>query len=1435
MQSWQDQGQNGADDHNSWQANFTFSDQDGQYDQAQDWSQAMSDHGFAGQLNPGDASSNFLHDPHSLMSGFQDSHGTFDLASQFPAQDVIDPAFHQGMQSDMFSPQSKLGIGEDSLGHLNAVQNHPHTHGHGFAATDFNSFAQQPNEQQRFGTPAQYSPSQHQLLQHMSRQQSHTPVQQFNNFQANNFAQQLRPSQQSPTQHQEVYGQTPNLAVPTANGHGSQYHAHPSVQQHQSSFNQATFSPADSHNYQSHQPTQASPNSTFSQAISPATESHSKPNSVRGPAQDATAGMVSQPRAEIEKSATPPVPIEPAVPAPKRRARVVKAATESPAPADSPQPQSASTPVPEAASVRKVEDIETFPAPAPSAEDTQFLQAFHKRSKIAQARFPAVKGLPYLASDATVKLPAPKSYDKLVPLVALPPRSGKPLVPELGSDLPCEIQGKFTQKYRPAFDRVGLDERRIEAKTLLDDFDRSMKSLGKKRPKYTEYPHAFKEQLKADEALKNKAGKKAKKELEEERNKPVREAVRPTDIADAAAWDMIGIVYLEPSAAKSSSIIAERVRQAGELFIKLRGDMNVAKQELDQAVKDKKAESDLAHLRSGVEKKKEALYRAVDATIDRADDAILANLGGHQKLITSLVNILITSIKAGDFSGKLPKTVLELFTNFPMTRKIAETTNFDTVRKRFADKGDEEVKEMVNEISAKVKRVLKAAETDSSTGYTGTSRAIKPAAKTATGGTSAKRTRDDDPSTADSRIVKKIAMESTSSSLSKKLAQPKLQLHSASKTTAAKAAASSMQIDKTRPVAKPTAKPTVSAADSPSAGSDDHRPDPKKTTARAEAPKTAPAKPDAKPPAPKMGPAPTSSALSGIASLLDSINAPPSAAPAPTIKEGKEPDANETPEEKAKRLRKEARRSLRVSWKPESELVQIRVFEKVDGEDAGRDVNMIRDAADDRAEGMILKQGRGKVEEDEDDDDIPYQPWVEPTALDFSYLTEEARNKNYVTRGGNVAFKTPEQDFIAQRENRELMAIYSDVADIPQTPKSPPPELSISYEDPRIGNLPLNDAKFEEIGLRWRDEQQMGIDGALYSATQRLSAKSSPGNKIDAILGSLQGGAKAVTASGSASGLGHSARGLDVNVPLVAGGAVAEQVLTLLKSDQVRAWQDHNPIQIDSSRVHVYQDPEVEIAARAVESVVKKLENLEYPARTPPEWLLKDEERVNEWWQGHNKEMAARQKKADQERARAAAAVVAATAGQGQNNAQDWNAYYAQQQQAYAPYMAILQQMNGGQSQPAQAQAQTQAQPQQQPSQQLNESQLQSILAAMGQAQQQAQPAQPAANPTYDADVQQYLRLAQMAGQPQHSQVGENRDHHDWDRDGRQERHGRDRHDDYGRDRDFRGGKDNKKKTKPGPSTIHKPPNAALIGTKSCTFWQQGKCARGDKCTFRHD
>ncbi|KAF7545309.1 hypothetical protein G7Z17_g9266 [Cylindrodendrum hubeiense] len=1436
MQSWSNTGQNGADEQShqhQWQANYGFAGQNGQFDPHQPWSQPMADQAAYSHINPQDASaSNFFDSPaqaNSFLSGnlhgsppsqpsFHAGHDSLALNQQFsqPTQDVLDPAFSD-IHPDLYGQQGKINLG-DSMGHMNQVQSqvqsHPHAHSQNFQY----SFA--PQNEQSYESPIQQYAQPH-VMPQQTRQQSHTPVQQFEGLQTPTFAHghgYSRPPQHSPVPNQQQpYTQTSAFsppvngqpAQPQANSqHSYQQPRQQSLQQQQPQGYpppqaQPQFVTQKSVPYQ--QPVQNVGNQNFHQSVHQ--QSGFAGSSSPPPAASAQYIMPHQP-VDVDSPASQPAVAEP--PAKKRKRTATKSVPEAHTPEptaayDSPMDYST---IPGTTPTKRVDEVDSLIAPIPSSEDAQLIAQFTKRTKALQAKQPSIKGLAHLVYDASTKLPAPKSYDKLAPLVAHPSRSGKAMVPELGYSLPCEVQGRFTSQYRPSPDKGGLDERRIEAKDMLDEFDRSMKALGKRRPKYTEYPHAFKEQLKSDEASKNKAEKKAKKEMEEVRNKPVRPATRPTDLAEAAAWDVTGIVHIDQSTARTTALIATRVQQAGEFIIKLRGDMNRTKQELDQATKDKDPEAEITKIRQEFEQKKDMLYRALDATIEHADDAVIDNMGGHQKLVLSLVNALIMCIKAGDFSGKLPKIILELFTHFPMTRRIAETTNFETVRKRFADKGDEEVKDLVRDISVKVKKALKA-DPETSTGYTGTSAASR--AKAATKGSADhKRGRDDE---SDTRIVKKIAVESSGNSLSKKLAQPKIQLLSASKTTAAKAAAASILPGKTRPVAKSIPKPEAAKADAKIAGDD-----------RSKVEAKAPTKPETKVPLPKT-PSATSSALSGIASLLDSINAPKAEPIVIAPKEDKSPDTLETPEEKAKRLRKEARRKLRVSWKPEAELVQVKIFQKEDAEDEGREVHMIRDAGDDRSEGMVLKQ-RANVEEDEDDDDIPYQPWLEPTATNFSTLSEEAQNKNFVTRGGNVTFTTDEQQRIREREQRELMAIYTDPGDIPPTPKSPPLEPVVGG-DWRTNHLPGDDPKFQEIQLRWRDERQMGVDGALYAATKRLEAKENPSNKLDSILGRLRGVPAAPQALTQQPAPSQQSSGpTDDSLPVVLGRAVEEQILTLLKSERVKNWRDPNPPHSDVWRAHHYSDPSVHLCGNAVELVARPLAGKPFPAVTPPEWILHDQEKVREWQLCYNKETASRQKAAEEERARAevagnvlGAAAASATSGQAPGNPQEWAAYYAQQQ-AYAPYMALLQQMSGGQQsgqqqQPAAASAQQS---------QIPDSQLQSILAAINQPSQQPGQAQASNPPNYlnpnDPSYQQYMMLTQLAqGQqptpPPPPPAGDR----DWER---------------GEDQAGRGERDAKGR-KRGTLPPHKPANKALIGTKPCTFWQQGKCARGDKCTFRHD
>lgn len=102
---------------------------------------------------------------------------------------------------------------------------------------------------------------------------------------------------------------------------------------------------------------------------------------------------------------------------------------------------------------------------------------------------------------------------------------------------------------------------------------------------------------------------------------------------------------------------------------------------------------------------------------------------------------------------------------------------------------------------------------------------------------------------------------------------------------------------------------------------------------------------------------------------------------APSKSEESRPD--ETLEERRKRLRKEQRRKLRVSFKADDDLVEVRTFEHDPEEELGHDDSMVRDVRDSHGEGQMLKMHKDLDLMDEDDDYEPTEElpisWHEPS------------------------------------------------------------------------------------------------------------------------------------------------------------------------------------------------------------------------------------------------------------------------------------------------------------------------------------------------------------------------------------------------------------------------------------------------------------------------
>jgi hypothetical protein len=183
----------------------------------------------------------------------------------------------------------------------------------------------------------------------------------------------------------------------------------------------------------------------------------------------------------------------------------------------------------------------------------------------------------------------------------------------------------------------------------------------------------------------------------------------------------------------------------------------------------------------------------------------------------------------------------------------------------------------------------------------------------------------------------------------------------------------------------------------------------------------------------------------------------------------------ETDEERAKRLRKEERRKLRVSWKPDEELTEVRLFTHDPDEELGHDDSMMRDVGDVGGEGRMLKLHKDLDDDDEEDGagrEESLHPYTTPKGMcspllfgwniiintileiDFGVVEADERNRNFLKRAGTQVPKSPEKLAQDHRETTTLAVFYTSPADVPNSPKEPPPSA--------MENVALTETPFGE-------------------------------------------------------------------------------------------------------------------------------------------------------------------------------------------------------------------------------------------------------------------------------------------------------------------------------------------------------------------------------------
>jgi hypothetical protein len=1026
------------------------------------------------------------------------------------------------------------------------------------------------------------------------------------------------------------------------------------------------------------------------------------------------------------------------------------------------------------------------------------------------------------------------------------------------------------------------------------------------------------------------------------------------------------LVRLHPSHHNNQQLASDACIEFATFLQAKANEAKTALAALSDALKKTKVDqAEVDSLTAQAQQAKEQLERAITEGLQNEPGDLFTKLNGNNKVVATANNVLIKLVNTSQANSSLTKAILRLYTRLAkFTPEQLEKLLLGRVRKRLEKDGDAEANALMAQVYEKAERKdSDESESEGSSSGAGSGGRVKKVApaqtrvlskKTTQGGdskktttasatksanstsdsaklsaaqpqsknmaanneaskapakasqkmpstaTGIKRSREEDTAAADARSSKKPAPATAASGSAATQAKPRSTL---------------LLPGKTRPASKPAPKPEPTKAEV------------QKGATKAESTKAQPAKPTlppsgsaaAKPAKPKPAEptkqaAPTKSIFS---SLMDEIVEEKTIrTPTTNKKKAFGPDPNETPEERERRLRKEARRGLRVAFKSGDALVEIREFTRHPEEIA--EGNMARNVRTDgryknSEESEMMKRlhgGQGTKAMEIND-----REWEEPSAINFDNIPQEQREKTYITRGGLKTFETEEQKIARERELNELMVIYHNRADIPPSARSPPYEPSLSSTSGvKEVYLPPTVPEFDELVQRTRDFREWGPYGASRAAQVRLERSGRPDyanlyNERAQRQPDVRPQQPVVKSAPQDPRIWYE--------PSVAARR-DQQTYDLLNSDRARNWQDPDPNNTNYRRMteeELDNDPKLQAVLANLRRIAQEVQ-ADAARRAQAERAQAEAKRAEQPAQQEAPKPAA---VPAQDAQAVAPDYSAAWAQYYAAQQQQQQAWYGQQQNPYSqaaanPYMqaqapqAAQQPQTGDQNnqyagilaalgiqQPA-AQPQAQSQPAADHNAQIqaalmalaanNQNQAQSAapaatdpqaqylldvmkLAAGQNNQSQAQPVQNAA--AYQQYYNQAAAAAAAAAQgygssrPEHDpyvhsqQQGYSQPHQDRDassysqqqmydreRDGsgyggrdRERDRDRDRERDRDRDRDrdhHRGGyKGGRAKNNENVPEHLRGIKSSLIGTKPCAFYAKGLCAKGDKCTFRHD
>ncbi|EME82654.1 uncharacterized protein MYCFIDRAFT_80286 [Pseudocercospora fijiensis CIRAD86] len=575
-------------------------------------------------------------------------------------------------------------------------------------------------------------------------------------------------------------------------------------------------------------------------------------------------------------------------------------------------------------------------------------------------------------------------------------------------------------------------------------------------------------------------------------------AKKPDDPKGGVEYDVIKAVYRSKKKSLDAATIGACLGELWEVVKTIRDRWKADAAAVNDAETKKKA-GELPLLKSRVKDQREMMETAFKAVLKHGHRDVIAFLSENVSLIFICYQFLLDRFKDEDINGSLSRAILELMSQFTtLTKDKLEKTHMEKVLPRYQKKGDAKTKYYVNKILANAETATKESAKKAEQ-----KKAEKLASETAdsrTGSPSVKK-----PVPDSGAGVKRPAASSAEGTAQKKVA-----------TVASKANGVAGAIKKA-----PTATDSTKSA---AAGS-----------AQAATRKTVVAKPSGffsglQSATKKPGTSNAERAAKPVTSRPTTVTNTASAKPAfdfaqtmanltkpKEVKKEAKPEKEippETEEERAKRLRKEQRRKLRVSFKPVDQLVEVRFFVHDPEEEIDHDSSQMRDVADVGGEGRMFKQQQHMMDLDEDDEPSEEeQKLVEfrtPIPVDFSTVPEEERSRNFTPYGGGE-FKpnSAEKSKREQYENETLMVFYTEPSQIPANPKEP--------EDPYNGDpgpaLKYFGPMEEKYSARARSRQAQFQSQPIYGQSQTTASPAFPfagagpqqsGSQVQSILDTLR-------------------------------------------------------------------------------------------------------------------------------------------------------------------------------------------------------------------------------------------------------------------------------------------------------------------------------------------